>query len=42
MKQSWETAENNLLDFKIQLEELLDILSQSVKFNQKNAVLIKA
>lgn len=42
MKQTWEAAENNLMDFKIQLEELLDMLPQSVKFNQKNAKLIKA
>jgi hypothetical protein len=42
VKQTWETAETNMMLFKSELEELLEMLPKSVKFHQKNTTLNKA
>jgi len=42
MKQTWETAEQSLLSFKQELEELHELLPKSVKIYQRVATLNKA
>jgi hypothetical protein len=42
MKQSWEKAEQSIMVFKQELEELHELLPKSVKIHQKTASLNKA
>jgi hypothetical protein len=42
MKQSWEKAEQSIIEFKQELEELHELLPKSVKIHQKTATLNKA
>jgi hypothetical protein len=42
MKQTWETAETSIMNFKQELEELHELLPKSVKIHQKVATLNKA
>ena len=42
MKQSWEKAEESIMLFKQELEELHELLPKSVKIHQKTATLNKA
>ena len=42
MKQTWEKAEQSIMQFKQELEELHELLPKSVKIHQKTASLNKA
>lgn len=42
MKQNWEKVEKSIIVFKQELEELFELLPQSVKIHQKTASLNKA
>jgi hypothetical protein len=42
MKQTWEKAEQSIMVFKQELEELFELLPKSVKIHQKTASLNKA
>jgi hypothetical protein len=42
MKQTWEKAEQSIMEFKQELEELHELLPKSVKIHQKTATLNKA